>query len=539
LSVNERRYRLFVQQETDVIAVIGPDGLLRYASPSVEKVLGYKPESVIGIRTSSLVHPEDSDWVREVAQNVVQEPGPSRQIEVRLQHLDGSWRTAEVSVTNLLNDAAVQGIVVNLHDITERKRSEEDERFLSDAGAILATSLDFDTTVSQLLDLAVPHLGDWCVIDVIGEDGSIQRTAVACPDPVIAHALEELPQYAPIGQGSSHPVAVALRTGAPVVLANFSKEMARTARSAEHVVRLRAIRTGSLIAVPLILHGRRLGVMSFGYVESGRGHDQREQSLAQRFADRATLAIRSATLYHEAQAALAEVQRALNLRDEFLSVASHELRTPLTALKGQIQLADRRLRRGQYDAVPTLIDHADAQVDRLTRLVRDLLDVSRIGGGGITMEFQPVALGALVQHVIDLERAAAPGRQITLDLPLTTPTIDADAQRIEQVLFNLLQNARKYSAPDTAIQVAVRVPEDVVTIAVTDHGEGIPADELPRIFERFHRARNVDRNIAGLGLGLYITREIVQAHGGDLAVESTVGRGSTFTVTLPWSAEPE
>jgi PAS domain S-box-containing protein len=539
LSLSEQRYRSFVQQATDVIAVVGPDGLLQYVSPSVESVLGFPPESLVGVRTSTLVHPDDRDKVWEVARNVVQKPRINRKVEVRLRHADDSWRTLELSVTNLFSDPAIQGVVINLHDVTERQRSEEDERFLADAGTLLATSLDYDTTVSQLPELAVPRLGDWCVVDVVDEEGSIRRTAVACHDPIVARALEELPRLAPIGQGSTHPVAVALRTGEPVILAEFSRDMSRVARSAEQVALLTAIRTRSLISVPLLLHDRRLGVITFGYLDSDRRHDQREQSLAKRFADRATLAIRSANLYHEAQAALTEVQRALNLRDEFLLVASHELRTPLTALKGQIQLAERRLRRGQYDAVPTLIHHADAQVDRLTRLVRDLLDVSRIGSGGITMEFQPVALGALVQHVVDLEREAAPGRAIVLDLPATTPTIDADAQRIEQVLFNLLQNARKYSLPDTTIEVRVRVDEDVVTIAVVDHGEGIPADDLPHIFERFHRARNVDRNIAGLGLGLYITREIVRAHGGNLTVESTVDQGSTFTVTLPWSAEPE
>jgi PAS domain S-box-containing protein len=539
LSLSEHRYRSFVQQSSDVIAVVGSDGLLRYASPAIEKVLGYPPESVVGVRSASLVHPDDSGWVWEIARNVIQDPGHSHRFEVRLRHADGSWRTVEVSVTNLFSEPAVQGVVLNLHDITDRKRSEEDERFLSDAGALLATSLDYDTTVNQLLDLAVPRLGDWCVIDVVEDDGWIRRAAVASHDPAIARALEAIPQLAPIGRFSSHPVAVALRTGTPVVIDEFSKYLQRIARSLEHFVLLRAIRTGSLVSVPLVAHDQRLGVISFGYLESGRRHDERDQSLAQRFADRATLAIKSANLYHEAQAALTEVQRALSLRDEFLSVASHELRTPLTALKGQIQLAERRLQRGQHDAVPTLIHHADAQIDRLTRLVRDLLDVSRIGGGGINMEFQPVALGALVQHVIDLERAAASGRAIVLDLPAATPTIEADPQRIEQVLFNLLQNARKYSAPDTEIRVTVRVVADAVTIAVADRGDGIPAEDLARIFERFHRAENVDRNIAGLGLGLYIAREIVEAHGGSLSVESTVGRGSTFIITLPWSAEPE
>jgi PAS domain S-box-containing protein len=539
LSQSEQRLQSFVKNASDVIAVLGPDGTVRYASPPLKQVLGYDPEAIIGARTTSLVHPRDKTLVQEAVRSVVQHPGRNQSLELRLRHADGSWRVLEVRATNLVDDPAIRGIVINLHDVTERKQAEEDERFLADAGVVLATSLDYDTTLTQMLALAVPRLGDWCAIDLVEGDGTLRRSAVTCPDPEIARVLNDLPQRYPFDPTGSHPVAVALRTGEPVLTPDYGEVLPLIAQSDEHLSEMRALRTQSRISVPLLARGRRLGVISFGCVDSGRRHDARDLGLAQRFADRATMAIENARLYHEAQAALTEATRALSLRDEFLSVASHELRTPLTALKGQVQLAERRLRRGQYDAVPTLIQHADAQIDRLARLIRDLLDVSRISSGGITVECEPVALGALVQHVVELERAAAPGRTITLVMPDTVPAVLADAQRIEQVLFNLLQNAKKYSPPGTPIGVRLSVTDGAVAVAVTDQGGGIPAEDLPHIFDRFHRAGNVDPNVAGLGLGLYIAREIVQAHGGSLDAESTPGAGSTFTVTLPRAGAPE
>jgi signal transduction histidine kinase len=241
--------------------------------------------------------------------------------------------------------------------------------------------------------------------------------------------------------------------------------------------------------------------------------------------------------FAERDAALAETQAALAVRDQFLSVAAHELRTPLTAMKGQVQLARRLLIRGAApDEVALLIERADAQADRLTGLITDLLDVSRISAGRFTVAPEPVALAALVERAVEMERGAMPPRDIDVAMPDPPPAIEADPARLEQVLINLLENARKYSPEDRPIHVHVSADDDHVAIAVRDEGIGIPPEDLDQIFERFHRAANVDGSVSGLGLGLYITHEIVRAHGGELQVESQPGTGSTFTVVLPRSS---
>lgn len=251
---------------------------------------------------------------------------------------------------------------------------------------------------------------------------------------------------------------------------------------------------------------------------------------------RDSIALRAQT--ERAEQALAEANRSLALREDFLSVASHELRTPLTSLKSHLHLARRRLGR---DAPTDEIDHAlreaDGQANRLRTLIDDLLDVSRIAGGHFTFEREPLALGELAERIVETARALEPERRITLTVPDVDPVVVADGRRLEQVLVNLLENAVKYSPRDRSVQVTLAVEEGSAALSVRDEGFGIPPEDQPQIFDRFYRARDVNKNIAGLGLGLYIAQEIVRAHDGTLTVESTLGEGSTFTIRLPWSGE--
>lgn len=228
-------------------------------------------------------------------------------------------------------------------------------------------------------------------------------------------------------------------------------------------------------------------------------------------------------------------ESALAVRESFLSIAAHELRTPLTALKSFNQVAIRRLERGTAaETVLPLLGDVDAQVSRMTRLVNELLDASRLATGQLQPTMAPVAIVPLIERVVALARTASSEHPIDLVLPEPRPVVTADAVRIEQVLISLLDNARKYSPVGSPIHVAMATTEEQVMIAVQDHGIGIAPEEQTRIFERFHRAGTLDPNISGLGLGLTIARELMAAHGGALTVASVPGEGSTFTMMMPW-----
>ncbi|TAK33767.1 MAG: response regulator [Chloroflexota bacterium] len=233
-----------------------------------------------------------------------------------------------------------------------------------------------------------------------------------------------------------------------------------------------------------------------------------------------------------------EMRELDRLKDDFFFVAAHEIKNPLTAIKGFAQMLNRRAQRvGLTAEIQTSLQTIDRQCDRLTRLIDRLMDVSRIQLGRFHLEPRPMGLTALVQRVVEDYQATASDHPIILALPDGESIGVWDEMRLEQVLTNLLSNAVKYSPEGREVQVSVDLDPEHALISVRDCGIGIPADKLPRIFERFYRTPAASESrIEGLGLGLFVAREIVVAHGGDIWVDSVPGQGSTFHVKLPLAA---
>jgi signal transduction histidine kinase len=256
--------------------------------------------------------------------------------------------------------------------------------------------------------------------------------------------------------------------------------------------------------------------------------DMLAETLGTRLAEREALLAAEHVARERAEAAVAD-------RDEFLSVASHELRTPVTSVRGLSQVLAAQLEKsGTLD--PARAQRAltimDAQTARLATLIDRLLDLSRIESGRLILERSDADVGRIVGGVVDALRQVHPDRVFKLDLSIVA-TASVDAPRLEQVIMNLLDNALKFSPADTAIEVGVVTGDSgTIEIVVRDHGVGIPADQREKVFERFHQAR-LDQSRQGLGLGLYISRQIVELHGGSVTVDSPVGGGTRFTIALP------
>jgi signal transduction histidine kinase len=232
------------------------------------------------------------------------------------------------------------------------------------------------------------------------------------------------------------------------------------------------------------------------------------------------------------------LQQALKSRDEFLSICSHELKTPLTSLKMQIQMTNRlREKRGDAEAlsverVTKFIDQADRSADRLVHLVNDMLDISRVATGRLSLNMEEVDISELVREVVERLRFHLQEANVKITLKLRPGvSVTADRFRIEQVLTNLITNVAKY-APDAPMEVIAEMDAGHAIIQVVDHGSGIPLQDQKRIFQRFERAISA-QSISGMGLGLYISKEIVEMHQGRIELKSSPGQGSTFTVTLP------
>ena len=417
----------------------------------------------------------------------------------------------------------------------ERERAERRLRFLADASSHLAGSLDYDTTLERIAWLAVPALADWCLVDVLEDDGEIRRVEVAHADPARAGAAEVLRGYPP-DRRSSEGIAQVLRTGVPELIREIAdNRQAVPARDSRHRAIVLSLGARSLMRVPLLARGKTLGVISLISADPRRRYGATDLALAEELGRRCAVAVDNARLY-------AESQEAIRARDEFLSIASHELRTPLTGIKGYAQILQRAHLRGQLDEerLGRSLATIDDAADRLTALVDDLLDVSRIRTGHLPLRLTTVDLVATLREVTDRYRDHL-GEQHNLDLELPEDPVFAgvDVDRLEQVVTNLLSNAVKYSPAGGAVQLSLVGGEGGALVKVTDSGIGLPPESLEAIFQPFGRAANATRrSLPGMGLGLYICRTLVERHGGRIwATSGGENRGTTFGFWLP-RAEP-
>jgi signal transduction histidine kinase len=295
----------------------------------------------------------------------------------------------------------------------------------------------------------------------------------------------------------------------------------------------------AIAAVPLLLGQRVLGVLYVAF-RSPRRFAPEEVALLEALGRQCAQALDRAQLYAAERAARAAAEEALTLRDGFLSIASHELRTPLTSLLMQTQLLQRRVARGgllperEQGALAVVV----AQAKRLDRLIAALLDVSRIERGQLTIEVEAVDIGALARRVVAEVQPTSEQHAIACATPASALVISGDPLRLEQVLQNLLQNALKYSPDGGAVDVSVAADGPAAVVEVADRGIGFPPEVLPQLFTRFYRAPNADaRNVSGLGIGLYVVREIVRLHGGTVAAALRPDGGSRFTVRLPLATD--
>jgi signal transduction histidine kinase len=215
---------------------------------------------------------------------------------------------------------------------------------------------------------------------------------------------------------------------------------------------------------------------------------------------------------------------------EIIATVSHELRSPLTSIKGFTSLLLSRWDGISDDRKKEMLEAVRHDADRVTRMLTELLDISRLEAGRLHLSPRPLEIGPLIRSVVDKVAMSEPALEATVTIADDVPEVVADADKVEQVLTNLVENAAKYGSP-IGLEVTARLTDDGVAVAVTDQGAGIPAEDLDRVFERFYRRE--EGRPTGTGLGLWISRGLVEAHGGTLTAASTEGQGSTFTFTLP------
>ena len=434
----------------------------------------------------------------------------------------------------LANLAAAAITTAELYELQQqsRVRTELANRhavFLSEASAALGSSLDYEATLRTVAQLAVPHIADWCAVDIVNEHGRVQRLAVAHVDPARVEMARTLQDRYPDDPNAPGGIQQVIRTATPAMYPTITDEMlAASARNPEHLRAMRELAIRSVIMVPLVAHGRTFGALTFVNAESGRQYTDADFRFAQDVADRAALAVENARAY-------AQVNAANRAKDEFLATLSHELRTPLNAVLGWA----RMLREGTISPgkTPRALDvierNAAAQLD----LVEDLLDLSRIITGKFRLNVAPLDLGAAIAAAVEAIQPAADAKGITIDIVAEegSGSMVGDEARLQQAVWNLLANAIKFTPGAGRVTVSRRRRDGDIEVEVADTGEGIDATVLPFVFDRFRQGDSgTTRTHMGLGLGLAIVRHIVELHGGRVSVSSGGrGAGSTFLFSLP------
>ncbi len=452
---------------------------------------------------------------------------------------EGADRAAvSMSATPLREDGHTSGVVVTFRDITERRALEEQMKvqaeraqILADAGAFFSSNIDPAWVTQAIAERVADVLGDWSAVILRTADSKELSVAAIYHRDMASLGLAWSYIYRQpltLGEGM---IGQVVSTGYPSMLTDVRPWADQANPRTYHAS---PAKLASLLVLPLRTRREMIGALVIAANDTDRAMTDDKLPFAEVLAERAALAIENSKLYTEQVEARRKVEDLSRLKDEFLSIASHELRTPVTSIKGYTQLAKMLIKEGDLNTSEEYLDIALDQIDRMSRLILELLDVSRIETGRLEIRRDAINWSQFVLDVVHRHHTAVSDRRFHVSVPEGAKIVMGDRDRLEQVLGNLLENAVKYSPEGSDVTVTVDDRSESLVTAVCDTGIGIPADELSQVFERFHRGRQVSStNYGGLGLGLYITKQIVERHGGTIWVDSKEGLGTTFYFSLP------
>jgi PAS domain S-box-containing protein len=529
LRVSEAKFAGIISIASDAIISVDSNFEITLFNQGAETIFGYSADEILGQQLNVLLPERFRSHHNQHLRHFAAAPVVARRMgerqEIMGRRRDGTEFPAEASISKLdLFGSTIFTVV--LRDISERKRTERAQRFLASAGAILASTLDYEQTLASVAALTVPELADWSVVYIRDEDGSVRRLEVAHADPARRELLRQLMRF-PLDPASPHPVFTVLETGRVEVMSDIDVSFRQAlSRTHEQLEIYETLGLGSLMMVPLVARGQTLGAMGF-FSAAPRHYGAEELHVAQDLAVISALAVENARLYRDAKAAV-------RARDDMIDIVSHDLGNPLSAIRIGTSLLLRSIpQEEQTTGGWQHLDFIRQSAQQMENLINDLLDVKRLEAGTVSLRLADIDSTAVVRDVLEIFAPIAQARTIELSAESVNgvPRVHAEHQRVVQVLSNLLSNALKFTDPGGTVTLNVRRTDQFVLFTVSDTGRGIAPEHQPYVFDRFWQLRKEGKK--GLGLGLAIARGIVEAHGGRIWCESAEGEGTTFLFTLP------
>jgi len=533
---NGARLVAIVESSDDAIVAKDVNGIITSWNRAAERMFGYSANEAIG-QSIRLIIPEDHQHEEDTILDRIRRGESVQHFETIRCRKDGSCFPISVTVSPI-RDAA--GIIIGAskiaRDITERRRAEAlaqrvqwQAEFVARMAEVLSGPLHYEARLKGLVEIAVPAMADWAALDTVEPDGRVRRLAVAHADPGKTELGTEIRRRF---EDSITPCNArqVIRTGKGMFIPEVTDAVMVAAANGDdkRLGLMRGLGLTSCVCVPLATSERAFAALTLATAESGRQYSIEDLHFAEDVASRAALMVDNARAYEA-------VQKASSVKDEFLATLSHELRTPLNAILGYARML--RADMVKPEKLPRTYETIERNTTSLTKMVEDILDVSRVVSGKMRLNMQAVELPLVVHEAVATVMPAAEAKLIRLETTVDPQVgaVSGDPDRLRQVVWNLLSNAVKFTPKQGRIQVRLERVNSSVEIVVSDTGIGIRADFLPHIFERFRQADSAaGREHAGLGLGLAIVRNLVELHGGTVyATSGGEGQGATFRVRLP------
>jgi PAS domain S-box-containing protein len=531
------QYSAVAEAIPQIVWATQTDGTVAFYNKRWFDYTGYSTKATPLPNWQTALHPEDQDNCRQRWNNALQTL-EYFEAEARILRHDDTYRWHLIRASPVLDRSGnVTKWFGTCTDIQDQKRAEESMRFLADASQLLSSSLEEISTLQNVAKLAVPKLADLCTIHLTGIEAypdSLTLAAICHMDPDKVERILELENRLPPTWDDGRGIAQALKTGSAIITPEIDESFL-THIDPEHATKFRELGIHSMMVIPLRSHGDKLGILSFASMESNRRYSAEDVALAEELAARTTLALDNNRLFAEVTKTKEEAEAANAAKDQFLAVLSHELRTPLTPVLIAVDdlLRESNIRPDIREALE--MTHRNIELE--ARLIDDLLDLTRIQRGKLALHFVATDAHTILHNSIDICKADIQSKnlQISLGLAANCHFVYADPARLQQVFWNLIKNAVKFTDPfGSIIFRSSNTSTGTLQIEVEDSGIGIEAHILPKVFDAFEQGeKSRTRRFGGLGLGLAISKNLIDAHQGKLSVHSA-GRelGTKFVIEL-------